>query len=129
MPRRSATILPAASMPAFVLPPAVELGLQALCFVVLAAMIGWGLQIFGVHREHRAPVAPLVLGDRHAAAVADAACTTDPIRGRVYVALGIEFWRSAFGQWLYADDTRCAAVTDRTLLGALDARESRGWVL
>jgi hypothetical protein len=129
--RRRRPVAPssAAVLPALVLPPGIEQGLQWLCIGIAGAMVVWGAQVLRETRRPLAPLAPIALGDRHATALADAMCEVDPIRGRVYNALGVEFWRSAFGQWLYADDRRCEAVTDRELLAALDAREARGWVL
>jgi hypothetical protein len=127
--RRPVAPRSAAVLPALVLPPGIEQGLQWLFIGVAGAMVVWGAQVLRETRRPLAPLAPIALGDRHATALADAMCEVDPIRGRVYNALGVEFWRSAFGQWLYADDRRCEAVTDRELLAALDAREARGWVL
>jgi len=114
---------------AFVLPPVLETGMRWTAFVVLGLMLLWGAQAFQEHRRRPLPVPPLALDERHAVAVADARCVADPFRGRVYVALGAEFWRSAFGQWLVDDGVRCVPVADRSILAALDAREGRGWVL
>lgn len=106
---------------------------QAIGVVVALCMMVVGLH--GVVQERRRWVAeqpPLPTGERQRQAIATADIGHDPDRGYLFLALGGEFWRSTYGQWLFDDGIRTVEVDAPEALAALEERSAvlvAGWSL